>query len=182
MVQDDIEIFNWIENSHWRKVSIKLPIPMYDFMPTVSNNHLLIVGYFGADRRGHRSAYEIPVANITASIDQQHNTDTLTKWTELISAFQWRTTLVPSSSPPVIVGGNNQTATILTADIRMYDNTKKSWTRIGSLSSARSKVAVAAVYNNAIIIIGGCIKANNTVIRELSSVTLVELGQAELLY
>ena len=29
VAQDDIEILNWIENSHWRKVSIKLPVPMH---------------------------------------------------------------------------------------------------------------------------------------------------------
>ena len=34
VVQDDIEVLNWIENSHWRKVSIKLPEPMYCFMHT----------------------------------------------------------------------------------------------------------------------------------------------------
>ena len=26
-VQDDIEVLNWMENSHWRKVSIKLHMP-----------------------------------------------------------------------------------------------------------------------------------------------------------
>ena len=29
LTQDDIEVLNWIENSHWRKVSIKLPEPMF---------------------------------------------------------------------------------------------------------------------------------------------------------
>ena len=37
----------------------------------------------------------------------------------------------------------------------MYDNSNKPWKNIGSLTSARSAVAVAAVYNNVIIIIGG---------------------------
>ena len=54
VVQDDIEILNWIENSHWRKVSIKLPVPMcMAFTPTISDDHLLIVGYMysGADMK-----------------------------------------------------------------------------------------------------------------------------------
>ena len=50
-IQDDIKIFHWIENSHWRNVSIKLPVPMYGFTPTISNDYLLIVGYHGADRK-----------------------------------------------------------------------------------------------------------------------------------
>ena len=48
VVQDDIEVLNWIENSHWRKVSIKLPVPMCAFTPTISDDQLLIVGYYGA--------------------------------------------------------------------------------------------------------------------------------------
>ena len=178
---DDFEIFNWIENSHWRKVSIKLPVPMYGFTPTISDDHLLIVGYSGDNIRD-KSAYKIPVANITASIDQQHNSDTPTKWSKSTSADHWNTALVPSSSPPVVVGGQHKTGTISTADIKMYDNSNKSWKKIGSLSSARSRVAVAAVYNNAIIIIGGCTKGDTQTNTESSSVMVVELGQAELLH
>ena len=175
--QDDIEVLNYIENSHWRKVSIKLPVPMYDFTPTISDDHLLIVGYSGADMKFYKSAYKIPVANITASINQPHNSDTPTKWTELTAANRDCIALVPSSSPPVIVGGEDTTGTIPTADIKMYD---KSWKKIGSLSSARSWVAVAAVYNNAIVVIGGCTKGDTIANRKSSSVTVVELGQAEL--
>ena len=178
---DDIEVLNWIENSHWRKVSIKLPVPMWAFTPIVSDDHLLIVGYYGADMKGYKSAYKIPVANITASGDQQHNSDTPTKWTELTSADHWNTALVPSSSPPVVVGGQDKTGTIPTADIKMYDNSNKSWKKIGSLSSARSGVAVAAVYNNAIIIIAGFTKGESMANAKSSSVKVVEVGQAELL-
>ena len=180
IIQDDIEILNWIENSHWKKVSIKLPVPMYGFTPIVSNDHLLIVGYGDTDMKPNKSAYKIPLASMTASCDQQHNSDTSTKWIKLTAADHWHTTLVPSSSPPVVVGGRDKTGTIPTADIKMYDNSNKSWKKIGSLSSARSAVAVAAVYNNAIIIIGGCTKGRSVDDDALSSsVTVVELGQAE---
>ena len=147
---------------------------MYGFTSTISDDHLLIVGYGGIDIK----PYKIPVAHITASIDQQHNSDTPTKWTELTAADHWHTALVPSSSPPVVVGGEDTTGTIPTADIKMYDNSNKSWKKIGSLSSARTRVAVAAVYNNAIAVIGGYTIAND----KSSSLTIVELGQAELLH
>ena len=187
VVQDDIEVLNWIENSHWRKVSIKLPVPMYGFTPTISDDHLLIVGYYGpgsgdTDLSNYRGAYKIPVANITASIYQQHNsTQAPSKWTELTAAYHWCTTLVPSSSPPMVVGGEgNGTTGTPTADIKMYDNSSKLWKKIGSLSSAKSCVAVAAVYNNAIVAIGGYTKGDSSVDRKSSSLTVVELGQAEL--
>ena len=178
-VQDDIEIFNWIENSHWRKVSIKLPVPMYAFTSTISDDHLLIVGYADVDMKYYKHAYKIPVANITVSIDQQHHSDTPIKWTELTAVDHWHTSLVSSLSPPVIVGGDDTTGT--TADIKMYDNSNKSWKKIGLLTFARSCVGVAPVYNNAIIIIGGCTKADTIDDRKSSIVTAVELGQAELL-
>ena len=180
VVQDDIEIFNWIENSHWRKVLIKLPVPTYGFTPIISDDQLLIVGYSSVNKKSKGNSYKIPVANITASIDQQHNSDTPTKWTELTAADHWYTALVPSSSPPVVVGGDDITGT--TADIKMYDKPNKSWKKIGSLTSARSLAAVAAVYNNAIIIIGGCTKTDTRTNAKSSSVTVVELGQAELLH
>ena len=182
VVQDDIEIFNWIENSHWRKVSIKLPVPMYDFIPTISDDHMFIVGYYDytdESMYNYDCVYKIPVLYITASINQQHNSDTPTTWTELTTIDYWYTALVPCLSPPVVVGGDD---TIPTADIKMYDNSNKSWKKIGSLTSARSRAAVAAVYNNAIIIIGGCTKADTSANMKLSSVTVVELGQAELLH
>ena len=82
----------------------------------------------------------------------------------------------------MVVGGDDTTGTIPTADIKMYDNSNKSWKKIGSLSSARSRVAVAAVYNNAIVVIGGCTKGDTVAGAKSSSLTVVELGQAELLH
>ena len=184
VIQDDIEVLNWIENSHWRKVSIKLPVPMFGFTPTISDDHLLIVRYYGADMKVYNCAYKTPVANITSSIDQQHNSDTPTKWTQLTATDHWCIALVPSSSPPVVVGGRDHTSDggTPTADIKMYDNSNKSWKKIGSLSSARSCVAVAAVYNNAIVVIGGYTKGGSIADGKSSSLTVVELGQAELLH
>ena len=179
---DDIEVLNWIENSHWRKVSIKLPLPMYGFTPTISDDHLLIGSW--CPFVTCKQFYKIPVANITSPIYQGHNStsDVATEWIELIMPPHLSNGMVPSSSPPVVVGGDDTTGTIPTADIKMYDNSNKLWKKIGSLSSARSRVAVAAVYNNAIVVIGGCTKANTLANVKSSSLTVVELGQAELLH
>ena len=182
VVQDDIEVLNWIENSHWRKVSIKLPVPMFAFTPTItSDDHLLIVSYYGADTLKRRSAYMIPVADITTSINQQHNSNAPTKWSELTAVDHYNATPILSSSPPVVVGGEDIDG-IPTADIKVYDYSNWSWKKIGSLSSARTRAPVAAVYNNAIVIVGGCTKADTLGNRRSSSMTLVELGQAELLH
>ena len=178
VTQDDIEVLNWIEDPHWKKISIRLPVPMSVFRPTIAGDHLLIVGYSGTDAR-YNGAYKTPVANITASIDQQNSSDTPTKWTELTAADYWGAALVPSVSPLVIVGGEehvNKGGTT-TANIKMYDDTKRSWKYIGSLSSARSYVGVAVVYNNAVIVMGGSRKGGSPENWNSSIVTLVELGQ-----
>ena len=179
---DDIEVLNWIENSHWRKVSIKLPVPMYGFTPTISDNCLLIGKY--SPTNTCKQFYKIPVADITAPMYKNRNSDTSTKWIELTLPTHWFTDLVPNASPPVIVGGEGTAGTIVTADIKMYNNSNKSWKKIGSLSSARTRVAVAAVYNIAstIVVIGGCTKGDNIANVKSSSLTLMELGQAELLH
>ena len=176
---DDIEVLNWIENSHWRKVSINLPVPMYGFAPTIIDDSLFIGKYNPAKICKH--FYKIPVANITAPMYQNRNSD---KWTKLTVPTHWFTDLVPNTSPPVVVGGDDITGTISTADIKMYNDSNKSWKKIGSLSSARIRVAVAAVYNNAstIVVIGGCTKGDTIANLLSSSLTLVELGQAELLH
>ena len=176
VVQDDIEVFNWTKNSHWQKVSINLPVPMFTFTPIITDDHLLIVGYTAANRRRVTNAYKIPVDDITRSGDQQQTSDTSTKWITMTNDTHWYTALVPSSSPPVVVGGEDQSAT--TSDIKMYDDSSKSWKNISSLSSARSHVAIAAVNSNAIIVIGGSTKGGSEVDRNSSIVTTVELGQA----
>ena len=91
------------------------------------------------------------------------------------------TALVPGSSPPVIVGGWNHSDKTSTANTKMYDNSDHSWS-VGSLSSPRSLVAVTAVDNNAIVVIGGCTKGGYVADRDSSSLTVVELGEAELLH
>ena len=176
VVQDDIEILNWMKNSCWQKVSIKLPVPMAQFTPIISDDHLLIVGYVSANIRRIANAYKMPVDDITRSGDQQNTSHTSTKWITMTNDTHWYTALVPSSSPPVVVGGEDQSAT--TSDIKMYDDSSKSWKNISSLSSARSHVAIAAVNSNAIIVIGGSTKGGSEVDRNSSIVTTVELGQA----
>ena len=178
-VHDDIEVLNWMENSHWRRASIKLPIPMRAFTPIISNDHLLIVGYSGVDGIA-KYVYRLPVASITSSIDGQHNSAISSRWTELTAVTHSYTALVPGSSPPVIVGGWNHRDKTSTADIKMYDNSDHSWRSVGSLSSARCLVAVAAVDDNAIVVIGGCTKGGHKADRKLSCLTTVELGEAEL--
>ena len=177
--QDDIEVLNWVENSHWQTVPIYLPEPMFGFTPIISDNHLVIVGYHNVYSSRSKCACKIPVAVITKSLQLKHNVPT--NWIKMTEATHWFTSLIPNSYPPVLVGGQNATNTAV-SDINMYDYLNNSWKKIGSLSSARSYVTVSAIYNNAIIVIGGYTKTKNKISAKSSSVTLMELGQAEFLH
>ncbi|XP_065907606.1 uncharacterized protein [Dysidea avara] len=179
-VRDDIEVLNWIENSHWQLVSINLPVPMNSFIPITINGSLLIVGYTGANLKHNDIAYKIPVDDITRSGDQQKTSDTPTKWITMTNATHWGTALVPSSSPPVVVGGEDENGTP-TSDIKMYEDSSKSWRKVASLSSARSYTAIATVSSNAIIVIGGFAKGGSATNALSSSLTTVELGQVQLI-
>ena len=181
-VHDGIEVLNWMENSHWRRASIKLPVPMCNFTPIISDDHLLIAGYAGADRADKKGVYKLPVANITPSIDGQHNSATFSRWTKLTAIPHAFPALIPGSSPPVIVGGWNNSDKTSTTDIKMYDNSDHLWRSVGSLSSARCLAAVAAVDDNAIVVIGGCTRADHRAERKSSALTAVEMGEAVLLH
>ena len=179
IVQDDIEVLNWIESSHWRKMSINLPVPMYAFTPIIADDHYVIVGYSDADVKADKSAYTIPIDDMTKSGDLKKTSATPTKWVTIPPATHWHTALVPSSFLPVVVGGSQ--SAIPTSDIKILDDSNKSWRKIASLPSARARVAIATISNNAIIVIGGNTKGGSIDNAKLSSLTTVELGQAELI-
>ena len=177
-----IEVLNWVENSHWRMVSVKLPVPMFGFTPIISDDYLVIVGYHGADSSRYKSAYKIPAVDIT---DQRHKYDLPIRWIKLTDATHWYTSLIPNSCPPVIVGGEDSSGgenstNIPTADIRMYDNSNNSWKKVGSLSSPRSYAAVSTIDDNSVIVIGGYTETRSKISARWSSLKVLELGQAEL--
>ena len=67
------------------------------------------------------------LANVPASINQEQNFDT--EWTKVSVANHFWAIAVPSSSPPVVVGGHDTDGTT-TADIKMYANSNKSWMNV----------------------------------------------------
>ena len=170
---DDIEVLNWVESFNWKKVSIKLPVPMCTFVPTIADGHIFIVGHEGV-KKVCNSAYKIPVTDITRSRSGNFwPWGKPTNWITMTPTDYYYTALVPSSSPPVVIGGRVQNTT--TSDIKMYDESTNSWRNtIASLSSPRAEVAIATVNDNAIIVIGGYTRGEDAL---LSSLTTVELGQ-----
>ena len=170
---DSIEILNWVENAQWRKVSIRLPVPMFVPRVIVSNDKVFVVGYINAKVDPDKHVYELPVAVITNVADQRRASTR--SWVELGKTTHWHTSAVTGLSSLMVVGGSNATGTT-TEDIEMYDTSTQKWRKIDSLSSARHSAAVTAINNNAIIIFGGCTSVPDV---KTTSLTVVELGQVE---
>ena len=170
---NSIEVLNWVENIHWRTISTLLPVPMFNFLPVTCSGHIFIVGYTSRDRQRRKNAYKIPITNIT-SLNQHRKKY---EWAEITSYVCVGATLIPNYPKVLAVGGDFQSSPV--GDIKLYDSTYNSWRNVGSLSFARTRVAVAKVSDTAIIVIGGCTDSNN---EYTTSLKTVELGQAELLY
>jgi len=170
-VLEDIEILNWLENSQWKKASVHLPEPMYGFTPIICNDSLFILGYCTANKKCSNGAYKIAVDDITLSSEgyRYHKVPIYEEFT----IFNWDVTPVSTLSPPVIAGGCGADLRP-TADILIYDYSSiKVWSKIGSLSFARTETAIAVVSNNAIVVIGGCTSGKYL---SITPIITVELG------
>ncbi|XP_065884066.1 uncharacterized protein [Dysidea avara] len=179
-IHNDIEVLDWTQNVQWKMVSIHLPVPMFGFRPIIAENCLVIVGYADADLYREKIAYKIPVTYITRSNDLEESSIAPVKWITLTAATHWYANLVPNSYPPVVVGGHDQNGSMPTADIQIYEDSSKSWRNIALLSSAKTRLGIAAVNDSAIIVLGGCTKSNSPANVKSSSLSTVELGQAQI--
>jgi len=166
---DNIEVMNWQQKSLWIEVSVKLPFCMWNVKPTIAGEHLLIVGYSTATGR-NKGSYQISAATIT-SVEKPLSA---IQWKQLCSAPYYKTSTVPYSNPPMIVGGSNVKG-VPSSDILLYDTSMNTWIKVDSLTSAGVHVGVATIKSNTIIVIGGTSAedANLTT----SSVPMVEIGQ-----
>ena len=150
---DTIEVLD-ITMSHWMIVNTHLPLPMYSISATICADSFTIVGYAdGANKKRYNETFIIPIDEIISQQQQTQQSLTSstdkdnTKWHTLASAPYWKTTLVPNTSPPVIIGGSEQDNTV--NDITIYDDTENRWKKIASLpvNCAYTTVAVINDYH-----------------------------------
>ena len=177
IVHNDIEVLNWQQRVQWTKSSVSLPVPMWAFSPIISDKEMYIVGYTGVDNKPHRGAYKIPVTSITSFLEQKQQETN--KWINLPATYYYYTSLVAGSSPPVFIGGEDRQG-VMSSNISIYDSFSNSWRYVDSLSNPRAGVAVTIIGDHSIIVVGGYTKSGSSTAAKLSSLPLVEIGQAEL--
>ena len=171
---DSIEVFDNTK-SHWMIVNTHLPESMYRISATICGDSFTIVGYIGADIMRSSEAFIIPIDDILSQ--QTHSLSSTdkdnTKWHQLANAPYWRTTLVPNTSPPVIIGGSKKGITV--NDITIYDDTNNKWNKISSFPINCAYTTVAVI-NQSIIVMGGCTDTKNTETCDATALSDVNVG------
>ena len=167
---DDIDLLYYKQSPHWIRTNINLPEPISFISLTISDDLLYIAGYDTSHGRSNK-AYKISVDKITSSVAQSSTSSQTVQWTTIPSTPHYYTAIIPNSCPPVIIGGNDLQG-VPTADIAML---KQSWSKVASLSSPRSAIAVVPINCESILVIGGT-TATTDEDAKAHSLTKVEKG------
>ena len=177
---DTIEVLN-VSSCHWMIVNTHLPQPMYRISATVCADSFTIVGYVGADNIRYNGTFTIPIDQIISQQQQPQQSLTSstdkdnTKWHELATAPYWYTALVPNTSPPVIIGGEDEQDNTVN-DITIYDDTNNRWKKIASLPINCAYTTVAVI-NDCIIVMGGASDTKTAETRATTALSDVNVGQ-----
>ena len=148
---DDIELLYYKQSPHWIRTNINLPEPMAYISLTIADDLLYIAGYTTLDDNWSTKAYKIAADKITSSVAQPPTSSQIVQWTTIPSTPNYFTAIIPNSCPPVIIGGRDLKC-VPTADVAML---KPSWSKVASLSSPRTAVAVVPINCDSILVIGG---------------------------
>lgn len=166
VVLDDIEVLNTTERQ-WQKLPIHLPKPMWGISATASKKFFHIVGYNGADNHCYNDAYTIAIDHVTfhsaAMSADQGSIKAQNPWVPLPDAPLWYSALVPTSSPPVILGGEDKNGEVV-ATATIYEQASQLWRQVDPvrLPAGLAYTTVAQAGKNAIMIIGGCTNTKTT--------------------
>jgi len=151
-VLDSIEVLD-ITSLQWRIVNIQLPQPMYTPSATMCGESLIIVGFGTADKKRSNETFLISINEIISQ-PQPSSCSGKDKWISMANAPYWKTTLIPTSSHPIILGGSNEQQKSV-KDITLYDDATKNWRTLSSLPMNLT-FPIAATSDNFIIVAGGC--------------------------
>ena len=178
---DTIEVFN-CNNYQWTILSTHLPKPMKFINATTCNQSFIIAGYDGADDDSVNGTFIITMDSLVGTEAENSFTSSTSehgnKWSELCSTPYWNTTIVPNTTPPVIIGGRDQQRKTVN-NISLYDDSSNSWRTVSSLPISCARATVATI-NNIMIVAGGYTDGSTIETINATTLTSVVLGQLEL--
>ena len=177
---DTIEVFN-CNNYQWTILSTPLPHPMKAINATTCNQSFIIAGYEGAHDKSYSGTFIITMDSLVGTEQEDSLTSSTSehdnKWSELYPTPCWNTTIVPNTTPPVIIGGDQQGKVF--NNISLYDDSSNSWRTVSSLPISCAGAAVATI-NNIMIVAGGYTDHSTIEATNATTLTSVVLGQLEL--
>ena len=177
---DTIEVFN-CNNNKWTILSTHLPLPMSYINATTCNQSFIIAGYANAEGYDNNGTFIISMDSLVGA-DQRSLTSSTSeddnKWSQLCYTPYCGTAIVPNTSPPVIIGGqDNQDKAV--NNISLYDDSSNSWRTVSSLPISCTGATVATI-NDVIIVAGGCTDGSAMETANATTLASVVLGQLEL--
>ena len=174
---DTIEVFN-CNNYQWTILSTHLPQPMKVINATTCNQSFIIAGY-DAEGYNNSGTFIITMDSLVGTEQQQSLTSSTgehdNKWSELYPTPYWNTTIVPNTTPPVIIGGYDAQGKAVN-NISLYDDSSNSWRTVSSLPISCVQATVATI-NNIMIVAGGYTDASTIETANATTLTSVVLGQ-----
>ena len=174
-----IEVFN-CNNDQWTILSTHLPQPMSNINATTCNQSFIIAGYHGAYGITYNGTFIISMDSLVGA-DQQSLTSSTSeddnKWSELCPTPHWNTAIVPNTSPPVIIGGEDNQRKVVN-NISLYDDSSDSWRTVSSLPISCTGTTVATI-NDVIIVAGGFTDGSTMETANATTLTSVVLGQLD---
>ena len=175
---DTIEVFN-CNNYQWTILSTHLPQPMKAINATTCNQSFIIAGYNGVDSKNYTGTFIITMDSLVGTEQQRSLTSSTSehdnKWNELCPTAYWSTTIVPNTTPPVIIGGEDEQGKAVN-NISLYDDSSNSWRIVSSLPISCARTTVTTI-NNIMIVAGGCTDDSTRETVNATSLTSVVLGQ-----
>ena len=177
---DTTEVFN-CNNYQWTILSTYLPQPMKVINATTCNQSFIIAGYGGAGS-AYSGTFIITMDSLVGTEQENSFTSSTSehdnKWSQLCRTPYWNTTIIPNTTPPVIIGGMDQQGKAFN-NISLYDDSSNSWRTVSSLPISCAKATVATI-NNIMIVAGGCTDGSTIETVNATTLTSVVLGQLEL--
>jgi len=173
VVLDTIEIFN-ISTNQWTISKTCLPEPMCIISATTYNNYLVITGYNNKDNKHVNGVYITTMDNIIDHSTTSSSDDDI-KWTQLADTPYWSTTIIPHTTPSVIVGGHDEQI-ITTDNIMAYDDSTNSWRTVSVLPMKCCYTTIITLPHT-IMVAGGVTDSRTTESRNTTSLTSVIIGE-----
>ena len=165
----------------WQRLALTLPVSMWGIFPTITDDHLYIVGYTQPKGTSNRT-YRLSINLLIFLLQQPQHTRALDRqavWSELSRALHFFTALVPKLYPLIVVGGGDSRGNTTTSDVCMYDMSSNVWKKVASLPNARLNTAAATIDESTIIVFGSYTNGKTTQSVMDTYITTAEIGQVE---